>query len=83
MRKLLLTLAVAAPLAIAPTAASAIGCLSGAAAGGVAGHYMGHHAIKGALAGCVAGHYAKKAMVAHKKAQAQKAMAVPAAAPAQ
>ena len=83
MRKLLLTLAVAAPLAIAPTAASAVGCLSGAAAGGVAGHYMGHHAIKGALAGCVAGHYAKKAMVAHKKAQAQKAMAAPAAAPAQ
>lgn len=78
MRKLIMSLALAAPLALVPVQASAIGCLSGAAAGGVAGHYMGHHAIKGAIAGCIAGHYAKKAIVAHKKAQAQKAAAIPA-----
>ncbi len=82
MRKILLTLAVAAPLALAPTAASAVGCLSGAAVGGVAGHYAGKHAIKGAIAGCIAGHYAKKAMVAHKKAQAQKALNAAPATPA-
>jgi len=78
MRKLILSLALIAPVAALPTTASAIGCLSGAAAGGVAGHYMGHHAIKGAIAGCIAGHYAKKALVAHKKAQEQKALAAPA-----
>ena len=77
MRKMILGLALATPMALAPIPANAIGCLSGAAAGGVAGHYMGHHAVKGAIAGCIAGHYAKKAMVAHKKAQQQKALANP------
>ncbi len=39
--------------------AGAVGCLSGAAVGGVAGHYAGHHAILGAAAGCAVGHHAK------------------------
>jgi uncharacterized protein YcfJ len=40
------------------------GCIRGAVAGGVAGHYVGKgHAILGATAGCVATHhyYSKKA----------------------
>lgn len=44
--------------------ALAKGCLRGAAAGGVAGHYVGKgHAVMGAAAGCVAmhHHYAKQA----------------------
>ena len=37
--------------------AEAAGCLKGAAVGGVAGHFAGHHAILGALAGCAIGHH--------------------------
>jgi len=37
--------------------AQAAGCLKGAAIGGVAGHYAGHHAVLGAAAGCVIGHH--------------------------
>ena len=40
-----------------PTNAYAIGCLSGAAVGGVAGHYAGHHGVLGAAAGCAVGHH--------------------------
>ncbi len=35
------------------------GCLTGAAAGGIAGHFIGHHAILGAIGGCLAGSYLK------------------------
>jgi len=42
-----------------PTNAYAIGCLSGAAVGGVAGHYAGHHWVLGAAAGCAVGHHEK------------------------
>jgi hypothetical protein len=53
----------AATLAVALTgvasSANAIGCLSGAAAGGVAGHMAHHHALAGAAVGCVAGHEMK------------------------
>jgi outer membrane lipoprotein SlyB len=44
--------------------ALAKGCLRGAAAGGVAGHYVGKgHAVMGAAAGCLIArhHYAKQA----------------------
>ncbi len=41
-----------------PHDAKALGCLSGAAVGGVAGHYAGHHGILGAAAGCAVGHHA-------------------------
>ena len=37
------------------TPAMAIGCLSGGAAGAVAGH-MAHHGVLGAIGGCIAGH---------------------------
>jgi outer membrane lipoprotein SlyB len=40
--------------------AQAAGCLKGAAVGGVAGHFAGHHAILGALAGCAIGHHRAK-----------------------
>ncbi len=39
--------------------ANAIGCISGGAAGAVAGH-MAHHGVLGALGGCIAGHEAHK-----------------------
>ena len=40
-----------------PREAAAIGCLSGAAMGGVAGHVAGHHTLLGAAAGCAVGHH--------------------------
>jgi len=50
--------AVAACLAFSSIpAAEAKGCLKGAAVGGVAGHFMHHHAILGATVGCVIGHH--------------------------
>ena len=62
--------------ATAPTVASAKGCIRGALAGGVAGHYVGKgHAVAGAIGGCFAGraYYKHKAKVA-----AQQRAAVPA-----
>jgi outer membrane lipoprotein SlyB len=53
-------LTIAALLAVSPLiapAAQAAGCLKGAAVGGMAGHYMGHHGWLGAGAGCVIGHH--------------------------
>lgn len=42
-------------------AASAAGCLKGAAVGGVGGHLLGKHAVIGAAAGCAVGtHEANK-----------------------
>ena len=37
--------------------AQAAGCLKGAAVGGIAGHYVGHHGVLGAGAGCIIGHH--------------------------
>lgn len=39
------------------SSAEAKGCLKGAAVGGVAGHYTGHHGLIGAAAGCVIGRH--------------------------
>ena len=39
-------------MAALSTGAQAKGCLTGAAAGGVGGHFLGHHAMLGAAAGC-------------------------------
>ena len=44
--------------AVVPGSAGAVGCLSGAAVGGVAGHVAGHHGVIGAAAGCAVGHHA-------------------------
>jgi hypothetical protein len=66
MKQKLIAAAMLTCLALAPTPALAKGCLRGAAAGGVAGHFAHHHAIMGAMAGCAAGHvyYKHKAHVA-------------------
>ena len=68
-------LAAAAVLALGaaalPNQAHAIGCVSGAAIGGVAGHVAGHHGILGAAAGCAVGHHENA--VAHRKAVQQQA----------
>ena len=40
------------------------GCIKGAVVGGVAGHYLHHHAVLGAVAGCIVGHH-----MAHKNDQ--------------
>ena len=44
-------------LALSSTPAPAKGCLKGAAIGGVAGHFAGHHGLLGAGAGCIIGHH--------------------------
>ena len=54
-----LAILVAASAVAVPQQAGAVGCLSGAAVGGVAGHYAGHHGILGAAAGCAVGHHAR------------------------
>jgi hypothetical protein len=47
-------LALAGAAAVQPAQA---GCLSGAAVGGVAGHFAGHHGLIGAGVGCAIGHH--------------------------
>jgi outer membrane lipoprotein SlyB len=46
-------------IGLATGQAHAVGCFTGALAGGAAGH-LANHGILGALAGCVAGHTWKK-----------------------
>jgi len=60
-----------AAMLLMPAAAEAKGCIRGAIAGGVAGHYMHRHTVSGAVAGCVAGHYYYKHKAAQARAQAQ------------
>jgi hypothetical protein len=60
MRKLWLSMAIAAPFALLPYLSSAKGCLKGAAVGGVVGHVAGHHAVAGAAVGCLIGHHRAK-----------------------
>jgi uncharacterized protein YcfJ len=54
--RLLLAFALPASLMTA-SPVEAGGCVKGAVIGGVAGHFMHHHAVAGAAVGCVAGHY--------------------------
>src|SRR6202163_3320217 len=71
--KLMLIPATFAVLAAAGWTAApvqAAGCLKGAAVGGVAGHYAGHHGVLGAGAGCVIGHH-EATKHAREKAQQQ------------
>ena len=56
MKRVMLAAGVAAAL-MGAGQAQAAGCLKGAAVGGVAGHFAGHHAVLGALAGCAIGHH--------------------------
>ncbi len=56
--KAVLAIAAAAMLGmVLSPSADAKGCLKGAAVGGVAGHFAGHHTKLGAAAGCVIGHH--------------------------
>ena len=60
-------------LMMSATPALAKGCLRGAAAGGVAGHFVGKgHAVMGAVAGCAIAHhhYAKQARAQRAAARA-------------
>ena len=63
-----LALLMAAGWATAP--AQAAGCLKGAAVGGIAGHFAGHHGVLGAAGGCVIGHH-EATKHAREKAQPQ------------
>lgn len=67
LRTTCMTIAAGALLTVAG-AASARGCVSGAAVGGVAGHVAGKHAVLGAVAGCAINHHRDK--VADRKAAA-------------
>ncbi len=66
----LIAATVIASLSLATVPADAKGCLKGAAVGGVAGHYVGHHAVLGAAAGCAYGHHRAK-VAARQQRQAQ------------
>jgi hypothetical protein len=59
MKSILMPVAFVLVLAagLIPAPVQAAGCLKGAAIGGVAGHFAGHHALLGAGAGCVIGHH--------------------------
>ncbi len=62
----------AAALSVVAVPATA-GCLTGAAVGGTAGHFAGHHAVLGAAAGCWYGHH--RAVVAKRTEAATRAAA--------
>ena len=57
MKTLVVGLALALATIALPHSADARGCLKGAAVGGAAGHYMGHHGVAGAVVGCAIGHH--------------------------
>ena len=59
MKSILMPAALALALAawLTPAPVPAAGCLKGAAVGGVAGHFAGHHGLLGAGAGCVIGRH--------------------------
>ena len=74
MKSILMLAALALALAVGwtPAPVQAAGCLKGAAVGGVAGHFAGHHGLLGAGAGCViGGHEANK----HARERAEQARA--------
>jgi hypothetical protein len=56
MKTFAILVAIASVVTVAaPTTVEAKGCMRGAAAGAVGGHYMRHHAVLGAIGGCMAG----------------------------
>lgn len=74
------TIATLAVLALVGPAApaDAAGCIKGAIAGGVAGHYAAGHGVLGALGGCVVGrHLANNKAARERDAQMQQQNPVP------
>ena len=65
MKSSVLAAVVMAAMAVAAPAANAKGCLKGAAAGAVGGHFLHHHGLLGAGIGCAIGHH-------HAKVKAQR-----------
>jgi outer membrane lipoprotein SlyB len=78
MKARFFAIALVSSLAIFSQAASAKGCLKGAAVGGAAGHVVGGHGVAGAAAGCVVGRHR-----ANKKTKQEAAQASAAQAPSQ
>lgn len=73
MKTKLAVIATAIAIALVPLGANALGknekgCLVGGVAGGVAGHFLGDHALVGAAGGCAVG-----AVVANEKDKRQQA----------
>ena len=57
MKSIAIILAALAISVASYQSADAKGCLKGAAVGGTAGHFAGHHGLLGAAAGCVIGRH--------------------------
>ena len=72
MRIAILTTVVMLGLGAAAPRAHAIGCLSGGAAGALAGHMAGH-GVLGAIGGCIAGHAWHKHQLRDEDLQSQRA----------
>ncbi len=70
MRHALIAAAAGLGLIAASPSANAVGCLSGGAAGALAGHMAGH-GVLGALGGCIAGHEWHKHQMNQKSMQDQ------------
>ena len=70
MRYALITAATVLGFTAAAPSANAIGCLSGGAAGALAGHMAGH-GVLGAIGGCIAGHEWNKHQMSQKAMQNQ------------
>ena len=70
MRYALIAAAAVLGLTAATPPANAVGCLSGGAAGALAGHMAGH-GVLGAIGGCIAGHQWHKHQVSQKALQNQ------------
>ena len=79
MKNLALAGMIATIFAMPVSQAGAVGCLTGAVAGGVAGH----HGVVGAVGGCVAGHALHKKQVAARKLKHQQELQQQQTAPAQ
>jgi outer membrane lipoprotein SlyB len=64
-----------AAMVLASAPALSVGCMKGAAVGGIGGHFVGKgHAVAGAAIGCAVGHHRAK-VAAKKQASAQSAPA--------